>query len=80
MIKLIDLIKEETTQYPHYLYSPVGIGCHASKFYDVKDDKHMCSNKQYQDYKGTAELVDDNGDQIKDPSKWCSNWFLPKEK
>jgi hypothetical protein len=28
---------------------------------------------------GTAELVDNEGNQIKDPSKWCSNWFLPKE-
>ncbi len=45
----------------------------------VKDEKHMCSNEQYQAYKGTAELVDDEGNQIKDPSKWCSNWFLPKE-
>jgi len=48
-------------------------------YYYVEDEKHMCSNKQYQDYKGTAELVDDEGNQIKDPSKWCSNWFLPKE-
>ena len=23
---------------------------------------------------------DDEGNQIKDPSKWCSNWFHPKEK
>ena len=30
--------------------------------------------------KGTAELVDNVGNQIKDPSKWCSNWFMPKEK
>jgi hypothetical protein len=29
---------------------------------------------------GTAELIDNEGNQIKDPSKWCSNWFLPKEK
>jgi hypothetical protein len=28
---------------------------------------------------GTAELVDNEGNQIKDPSKWCSNFFLPKE-
>jgi hypothetical protein len=38
----------------------------------------MCNNKEYQKYKGTNELVDDNGEQIKDPSKWCSNWFEPK--
>jgi hypothetical protein len=26
----------------------------------------------------TNELIDEEGNQIKDPSKWCSNWFLPK--
>jgi hypothetical protein len=40
----------------------------------------MCSNIDYQKYKGTNELVDDEGNQIKDPSKWCSNWFLPQNK
>jgi hypothetical protein len=28
---------------------------------------------------GTAELIDNDGNPIKDPSKWCSNWFLPKQ-
>ena len=27
----------------------------------------------------TGELVDNEGNQIQDPSKWCSNWFLPKQ-
>ena len=40
----------------------------------------MCSNKQYQMYMGTKELVDNEGNPIKDPSKWCSNWFMPKGK
>jgi hypothetical protein len=44
----------------------------------MEDDKHYCNNKEYQKYKGTNELVDDEGNQIKDPSKWCSNWFHPK--
>ena len=82
MTKLINLLKEETNsppQYPPYMYSPIGFGCHVCKFYYIKNDKHMCSNKQYQKYKGTAELVDNNGNQIKDPSKWCSNWFMPKK-
>ena len=38
----------------------------------------MCGNSYYQEHVGTAELVDNEGNQIKDPSKWCSNWFLPK--
>jgi len=73
------LKEHEGEEYPPYMFSPIGFGCHVCKYYYVEDEKHMCSNKQYQDYKGTAELVDDEGNQIKDPSKWCSNWFMPKE-
>jgi hypothetical protein len=69
----------EEPEYLPYMYSPIGFGCHVCKFHYIEDEKHMCSNKQYQEYKGTAELVDDEGNPIKDPSKWCSNWFLPKE-
>ena len=69
----------EEPEYLPYMYSPIGFGCHVCKFHYIEDEKHMCSNKQYQGYKGTAELVDDEGNPIKDPSKWCSNWFLPKE-
>lgn len=80
MIKLIDILNEKKEeQYVPYMYSPIGFGCHVCKFHYMEDEKHMCSNKQYQKYKGTAELVDDEGNQIKDPSKWCSNWFIPKE-
>ena len=68
----------ETPDYPPYMYSPVGFSYVVCKFHYIEDEKHMCKNKQYQAYKGTSELVDDNGDPIKDPSKWCSNWFLPK--
>lgn len=70
---------KEKEEYPPYMYSPVGFSCAVCKYHYMEDDKHMCSNKQYQEYKGTAELVDDEGNQIKDPTKWCSNWFLPKE-
>jgi hypothetical protein len=78
MIKLIDILQEEKQeQYVPYMYSPVGFGCHVCRFYYKKDDKHMCGNKDYQAYKGTAELLDNEGNQIKDPSKWCSNWFKP---
>ena len=83
MIKLLDILneaKEKEEKYLPYMYSPVGFGCHVCEYYYVEDGKHMCSNKQYQKYKGTNELVDDEGNQIKDPSKWCSNWFHPKEK
>jgi hypothetical protein len=61
------------------MYSPVGFGCHVCKFYYKQDDKHMCSSIDYQEYIGTSELIDNDGNQIKDPSKWCSNWFLPKQ-
>ena len=71
-------LNEGKEEYLPYMYSPIGFGCHVCKYHYIEDEKHMCSNKKYQEYKGTAELVDDNGDQIKDPSKWCSNWFMPK--
>ena len=82
MIKLLDILIEsnEAGEYPPYMFSPVGFGCHVCKYYYLKEDKHMCSNSKYQEHMGTAELVDSEGNQIKDPSKWCSNWFMPKEK
>jgi hypothetical protein len=78
MIKLSDLIKEEKQeQYVPYMYSPVGFSCNVCRFYYVKDNKHMCANKDYQKYMGTAELLDNDKNPIKDPTKWCSNWFKP---
>ena len=80
-MKLIDILKEgnEGTEYPPYMYSPIGFGCHVCKYHYLKEEKHMCSNTKYQEYMGTAELLDNEGNPIKDPSKWCSNWFMPKE-
>jgi hypothetical protein len=77
------LNEHEGEEYPPYMYSPIGFSCAVCKYHYIEwenkvQGKHMCSNKNYQEYKGTAELVDDEGNQIKDPSKWCSNWFLPK--
>ena len=78
MIKLKDIILEEKKEtYVPYMYSPVGFGCHVCKFYYKVKDKHMCDNLDYQKYKGTNVLVDDNNNPITDPSKWCSNWFKP---
>ena len=81
MIKLTDLLKESPeSSYAPYMFSPIGFGCHVCKYHYIEDEKHMCSNKQYQAYMGTKELVDNEGNPIKDPSKWCSNWFMPKGK
>jgi hypothetical protein len=79
MIKLLEILKE-SEEYPPYMYSPIGFSCNVCKYHHVEEGKHMCSNKQYQEYMGTEELVDNEGNLIKDPSKWCSNWFLPKGK
>jgi hypothetical protein len=79
MIKLVNILSEVSEVSPPYMYSPVGFGCHVCKFYYKQDDKHMCASTDYQEYMGTSELVDNDGNQIKDPSKWCSNWFLPKQ-
>jgi hypothetical protein len=79
MIKLTDLLKENGEKYPPYMFSPIGFGCHVCEYYYKDKDKHMCSNKEYQKYMGTNELIDPKTkEQIKDPSKWCSNWFEPK--
>jgi hypothetical protein len=86
MIKLTDLLEHKNGgEYPPYMFSPIGFGCHVCEYYYFEweskvEGKHMCSNEHYQEYMGTAELVDNEGNQIKDPSKWCSNWFHPKEK
>jgi hypothetical protein len=88
MIKLLDLLKESPeSEYPPYMYSSVGFGCHVCKYHSLEEGKHICSNKYYQKYiseqfpdlENPAELVDNNGNPIKDPSKWCSNWFMPKK-
>lgn len=76
----VPIKEEQSEKSPDYMYSSVGFGCHVCKFYYVENEKHMCSNTYYTEYKGTNELIDDEGNQIKDPSKWCSNWFIPKEK
>jgi hypothetical protein len=76
------------SDYPSYMYSPVGFGCHVCKYHYLEEEKHMCKNEYYQKYiseqfpelKDPAELVDNEGNPIKDPSKWCSNWFMPKGK
>lgn len=78
MIKLVDLIKEtEDSGYKPYMYSPIGFSCHVCKYHYKEDGIHKCSNSNYKNYKGTAELIDEEGNPIKDPTKWCSNWFEP---
>jgi len=77
-------IKEEDEKkitYKPYMYSPVGFGCHVCLYYYQSDEgKHLCNNPDYVKYnKGSEELVDNNGDPITDPSKWCSNWFKPNK-
>ena len=77
MIKLSNILNEEKEQYVPYMFSDKGFGCHVCKFYYQENGVHMCSNEDYQKYKGSNMLLDDAGKPIKDPSKWCSNWFKP---
>jgi hypothetical protein len=71
-------LTESKEHYVPYMYSAQGFGCHVCKFYYKEKGTHMCSNPDYKAYKGTNELLDNEGNSIKDPSKWCSNWFKPK--
>lgn len=80
MIKLTDILKEHEEESKPYMYSPVGFSCAVCEYHYMKDDKNYCNNKNYQQYTGTNELINPKtGKQIKDPTKWCSNWFQPKE-
>ena len=83
MIKLLNILNEHEKgeEYPPYMYSSIGFGCHVCEYHYIKDNKHMCSNKEYKKYMKTDELIEPKtGKPIKDPSKWCSNWFEPKSK
>lgn len=92
MIKLLDILNEaEEQQYPPFMYSPVGFSCKVCKFlnYNKDEDRWVCANTNYQKYMqslGVAEnrshyiLDPETKEPIKDPAKWCSNWFLPKSK
>jgi hypothetical protein len=79
MIKLIDLLREhQNGRQKPYMYSSVGFSCAVCEYYYKEGDMHMCSNQDYADYMNTNQLVDEAGQQIEDPTKWCSNWFEPK--
>lgn len=82
MIKLSSLLKEEeaTSEYPPYMHSAVGFGCHVCKYYYKKEGKHMCNNEHYVELMKTEELIDPTTKKpIDDPSRYCSNWFVPNK-
>lgn len=82
MIRLTDILKEheEGEEYPPYMFSPIGFGCHVCSYYYMEEGKHMCKNKEYQKLMGTDELINPKTRKpIKDPTKYCSNWFEPKK-
>lgn len=92
MIKLSDILLNEVLEQESapYMYSPVGFSCAVCKYlnYNKDESRWTCGNTQYQEYqksRGVEEsrahyLLDENNQPIKDPSKWCSNWFQPKVK
>jgi len=84
MIKLTDILKEheEGEEYPPYMYSSVGFGCHVCEYLarNKDEDRWVCTNKEYQEYMGTHYLIDpETKEPVEDPSKYCSNWFEPKK-
>lgn len=82
MIKLTNLVKEETETYEPFMYSPVGFSCKVCKFLVKNKDEGAwaCTNEDYIKWAGTYLLKDEQGNLIEDPSKWCSNWFKPRTK
>lgn len=86
-MKLLQLLKETPGhEYPEYMYSPVGFGCHVCKYHFQEEGIHKCSNDHYQEFikekypqiEDPSILIDNNQKPVQDPSKWCSNWFMPK--
>lgn len=85
MIKLTDLLKENgSEEYPPYMYSKQGFGCHKCTYlnYNKDEAKYTCANENYQNYMGTHFLIDPD---TKEPvakenlHQYCSNWFKPKQ-
>ena len=90
MIKLKNILTEvnmDDNEYPPFMYSKKGFSCKACKFlnYNKDEDRWTCSNDDFQDYQksiGIEEsrahyLLDNDGNPIKNPALWCSNWFKP---
>ena len=59
-----------------FIESDKGFSCSVCDYFQGKDDKgvYHCSNEYYKKWKGDDIL------EIKDPTKWCSDWFEPEEK
>lgn len=94
MIKLKTILKEtnevtmDDSYYPPMMYSEKGFSCKACKFlnYNKEENRWTCANTDFQKYQESIGieksrshyLLDDKGNPIEDPSKWCSNWFKPR--
>jgi len=79
MISLIKLLQEEIkgditlpSNHQPFMYSPDGFSCAVCKYYSYENDQHICGNQYYEAWNGNAVM------DIKDPTKWCSDWFEPK--
>lgn len=94
MIKLKQLIKEtdesvtDDSVYAPFMYSEKGFSCKYCKFleYNKDESRWTCSNDDFQKYNAERfgkerahYLLDNDGNPIENPAKWCSNWFLPKQ-
>lgn len=80
MISLIKILQEEIKGEPVYpanhqpfMYSSLGFSCAVCEYYSYENDQHICGNAQFAQWNG-SEVMD-----IKDPTKWCSNWFEPRK-
>jgi hypothetical protein len=89
MYKLLELLKEDTNPAP-FMYSPVGFSCAVCEYLirNKDEDRWVCSNTDYQQYMESQGidasrshyLLDPKTKEpIEDPTKWCSNWFEPKQ-
>ena len=82
MIKLANLLTEDTDGHVPFMHSPIGFSCKMCKFLNFNKDesRYTCASTDYQEWAGTHFLVDENKKPITDVAHWCSDWFEPKGK
>jgi len=80
MISLIKLIQEAlqgeagSRDIPQPLmYVAVWCSGAVCEYHSYENDQHICGNSLFAKWNG-SEVMD-----IKDPTKWCSDWFEPKK-
>lgn len=69
---------EETTklefpkEHEPFMMSKEGFSCSVCEYFNKEGKEFKCKNEYFIKWQGSDKL------DIKDPTKWCSDWFEPK--